>query len=77
VLRHLARWSYRHEWDDFAGFGVHEAARIAELAEAGDIVASATTVAAAGPVPTTPPTASVLRGLAHPVPVQHINWSIG
>jgi class 3 adenylate cyclase len=63
--------------NDFAGLGVHEAARIAELAEAGDIVASATTVAAAGPVTATSPTDTILRGLAQTVPVQRIKWNIG
>jgi len=60
---------------DFAGIGVHEAARIGATAEAGQIVASATTIAAAGSPAATPPVEVALKGLAAPMLVQTVEWS--
>ncbi len=60
---------------DFAGIGVHEAARIGAMAEAGQIVASAMTVAAAGSPAATTPVEVELKGLAAPMLVQTVEWS--
>jgi class 3 adenylate cyclase len=58
----------------YDGVGVHEAARIASTAAAGEIAASAETV---GPRPryaTSPPRAVELKGIAQPVDVVTIDW---
>lgn len=60
----------------FRGKGVHEAARIAALAGAGDVVASlATTESAARGYPLSPPREVTLKGFAEPVPVVSVDWS--
>jgi class 3 adenylate cyclase len=58
----------------FRGKGVHEAARIAALAEGGEIVASRTTVGSASQYPTTEPRAVTLKGLSDPIDVVSIDW---
>ena len=58
--------------DDFHGKGVHEAARIAALGGAGDIVASVTTV---GESHRTSGLRSVtLKGLSAPIDVVNVDW---
>jgi class 3 adenylate cyclase len=60
---------------EFRGKGVHEASRIATLADAGEIVASEATVAgAATDVPTSEPQLTGLKGLSEPVRVVRIHW---
>ena len=59
---------------DFRGKGVHEAARIAALAEGGEIVASKPTVGSASQYPTTEPRAVTLKGISEPVDVVSIEW---
>jgi SARP family transcriptional regulator, regulator of embCAB operon len=59
----------------YTGKGVHEAARIAALAGAGEIVASRATVdGAAGSVPVSEPRPAELKGIAEPVEVVTIDW---
>jgi class 3 adenylate cyclase len=62
--------------DDYAGLGVHEAARVGALAEGGGILATTATVSN-GPMtfPTANERAVELKGLAAPVPVVSIDWS--
>jgi class 3 adenylate cyclase len=60
---------------EFRGKGVHEASRIATLADAGEIVASEATVAgAATDVPTSEPQLAGLKGLSEPIRVVRIHW---
>jgi class 3 adenylate cyclase len=61
--------------NDFAGLGVHEAARIGAHAEGGCIVASAATVAAAGTRAVTPVRDVAFKGLSDRVAVQDVLWS--
>lgn len=57
---------------DFKGKGVHEAARIAALAEGGEILASKQT--AAGYPSVSEPRSVILKGISEPVEVVSINW---
>jgi class 3 adenylate cyclase len=59
---------------DFRGKGVHEAARIASLAEGGEIVASRTTVGAAPQYPASEPRTVTLKGISEPMEVVTIDW---
>jgi class 3 adenylate cyclase len=60
---------------DFAGKGIHEAARIGGLAEGGEILASTSTVAgAASPCRTGVPRSVNLKGIAEAVEVVSIDW---
>ena len=59
---------------DFRGKGVHEAARIAALAEGGEIVASKATVGSSAQYPTSEPRTVTLKGIAEPVEVISIDW---
>lgn len=60
----------------YRGKGVHEAARIAALAEGGEIVASASTVAAVeAPPPVRAAHDVTLKGIPAPVSVAWIDWS--
>ena len=59
---------------DFRGKGVHEAARIAALAEGGEIVASKATVGPGAQYPTTEPRTVTLKGISEPVEVVSIDW---
>ena len=63
--------------NDFAGLGVHEAARIGAFAGPGDVLASCATVAAAGVSPTTPVREVELKGLSARVALQGILWDAG
>jgi class 3 adenylate cyclase len=59
---------------DYAGLGVHEAARIAALANGGEILASQATVNAAPTTNAEPPHDVTLKGLNDRVAVQAIHW---
>lgn len=59
---------------DYTGLGVHAAARIASLAGAGEILASAETVGGLGSVRTLDRRAELLRGITRPVDVVAIDW---
>jgi class 3 adenylate cyclase len=60
---------------DFAGRGVHEAARIASLAGGGQILASVNTVqSAATRFPISTPRSVTLKGVSQPVDVVTIDW---
>jgi class 3 adenylate cyclase len=63
--------------NDFAGLGVHEAARIGAFAGAGDVLASCATVEAAGLTNATPVRHVALKGLSARVAVQGILWQAG
>lgn len=58
---------------DFRGMGVHEAARIAALAEGGEIVASTKTTEGLS-VQTSEPRKVELKGISEPVEVVEISW---
>jgi class 3 adenylate cyclase len=61
---------------DYSGVGVHVAARIAALAEGGQILASASTASeAAAPCPISDPQAVALKGVSAPVDVVTLAWS--
>ena len=57
---------------DFSGKGVHEAARIAALGGAGEIVASAATVGESNR--TSDPRSATLKGLSEPIEVVNVEW---
>ena len=59
---------------DYSGVGVHTAARVADLAGAGEILATAETLAEAGVVATRTRDAT-LRGVTAPVRVAVVEWS--
>jgi class 3 adenylate cyclase len=61
--------------NDFAGLGVHEAARIGAHAEAGCIVVSAATATAAGAKSAAPAREVAFKGLSDRVAVQDILWN--
>ena len=61
--------------NDFAGLGVHEAARIAAHADGGSILASQTTATAAGATATAPARQVAFKGLSDHLAVQDIVWS--
>ena len=62
--------------DDYAGLGVHEAARVGAIAEGGEILATVSTVSA-GAIPFAfgQEREVTLKGLAEPVRVVAIDWS--
>jgi class 3 adenylate cyclase len=61
--------------DDYAGIGVHEAARVGAIAEGDEILATASTVAAAAMHVAAGEEREVsLKGLPHPVRVVSIGW---
>ena len=62
---------------DFAGRGVHEAARIGGLAGSGQILASVNTVqGAATRFPVSAPRSATLKGVSQPVDVVTIEWDV-
>ena len=64
--------------DDYAGLGVHEAARVGAIAEGGEILATVSTVSAAAiPFAFGQEREVSLKGLAEPVRVVAIDWSGG
>jgi class 3 adenylate cyclase len=58
----------------FRGKGVHEAARIAALAEGGEIVASRATIGDASRYPASEARTVTLKGLSEPIEVVSIDW---
>lgn len=58
----------------FRGKGVHEAARIADVAEGGEIVASQATVGSSSPYPASEARTVTLKGLSEPMEVVSIDW---
>ena len=60
---------------DYSGKGVHVAARVAALAEGGEILASAETIAEAGGVATSELRTATVKGVAAPVSFAAIIWS--
>jgi len=61
--------------DDYAGMGVHQAARVGALAESGEIVVTCETVEAEPfPFPVSNERAVSLKGIARPVRVVSIDW---
>jgi class 3 adenylate cyclase len=61
---------------DFAGLGVHEAARIAGVAEGSDILTSEATAAAAGARAATSVRRVELKGLRDPMAIVSIEWRV-
>jgi len=59
---------------NFRGKGVHEAARIAGLAEGGEILASEATVGTASPYPASEPRPVTLKGISEQISVVSIDW---
>ena len=59
---------------NFTGKGVHEASRIADLAEGGEILASRATTAD-GRFTVSEPRAVSIRGIAEPVEIVSVDWS--
>lgn len=59
---------------DFEGAGVHAAARIAALAQGGEVLASVETIETIGGVRTGEPREEMLKGLAKPVQVAAVDW---
>ena len=61
--------------DDYAGMGVHQAARVGALAEGGEIVVTCETVEAE-PIPyaVSDERTVSLKGIAQPVRVVSIDW---
>lgn len=59
---------------NFRGKGVHEAARIAALGGAGEIVASASTLGTASPYRASEPRPVTLKGISEPMEVVTIDW---
>lgn len=59
---------------NFSGKGVHEAARIAALAQGNEILASRVTVGADSSYSVSEPREVVLRGISEPVEVVAIGW---
>jgi class 3 adenylate cyclase len=61
--------------DEYRGIGVHEAARIASLAGAGEVLASkAALEAAGGDVPTGDGRTVRLKGIPHPIDIASVTW---
>jgi class 3 adenylate cyclase len=58
---------------DFSGKGVHEAARIAAIAEGNEIVASRVT-AVDGRFPISEPRTVTLRGTSDPIEIVTVDW---
>ncbi len=59
---------------DYAGVGVHEAARIGGVADAGEILVSAATMAAAKTAYPSEKRSLELKDIAEPVEVAAIDW---
>jgi class 3 adenylate cyclase len=59
---------------DFQDKGVHQAARIGALAEAGEILASRDVVGRQAGFVVSAPRTVILRGISHPVEVVGIDW---
>jgi len=61
--------------DDFSGVGVHLAARVAALAEGGEILATAETLADAGDVAASGSREASVKGVGAPVTVAAVTWA--
>jgi class 3 adenylate cyclase len=59
---------------DFRGIGVHEAARIAAIAQGGEIVASRATIGADSQYPASEPRTVSLKGIAEPMEIVSVDW---
>jgi class 3 adenylate cyclase len=59
---------------DYSGKGVHVAARVAALAQGGEILATAETLAEAGNVPASDVRTTPIRGVGEPVQVATLAW---
>jgi class 3 adenylate cyclase len=59
---------------DYAGLGVHEAARVGAIADGGEILATASTVEATGAAAAASEREVMLKGIARPVRVVSIDW---
>jgi class 3 adenylate cyclase len=59
---------------DFAGLAVHMAARVAALAQADEIIVSATTLRAADGTPTADPRTVAVKGVREPVEIASVSW---
>jgi class 3 adenylate cyclase len=70
---HTAEASRRGE--DYSGVGVHLAARVAALAEGGEILATAATLAEAGELDTSNPREASVRGVTAPVSLASVAWA--
>ena len=60
--------------DDYSGVGVHLAARVAALADGGEIAATAETLGEAGDVAVSKTREVALRGVSAPVPIASVTW---
>ena len=60
---------------DYSGMGVHVAARVSALAGAGEIIASAETLAEAGDVASTDAREATVKGVSAPVSVASVAWA--
>ena len=60
---------------DYSGVGVHVAARVAGLAEGGEILATTDTIAQAGNVAASEPRTATVKGVGAPVTFAAIAWS--
>lgn len=60
---------------DYSGMGVHVAARVAAVAEGGQILASGETLAAAGPIAATDRREVALKGVSTRVEVALVDWA--
>ena len=61
--------------DDYAGIGVHEAARVGALAEGGEILVTLSSIGGGGlPFPIGEEREVTLKGIAQPVTVAAVEW---
>jgi class 3 adenylate cyclase len=60
---------------DYSGMGVHVAARVAALAEGGEILATVDTIAEAGGVPASEPRSATVKGVASALTIASISWT--
>jgi class 3 adenylate cyclase len=60
---------------DYSGKGVHVAARVGALAQGGEILATAETLAEAGQVPTSDARSTPIRGVTEPVSLAAVTWN--
>jgi len=60
---------------DYSGMGVHVAARVAALAEGGEILATTETIAGAGTVTTSESRTAAVKGVSAPVTYVAVTWA--
>jgi class 3 adenylate cyclase len=60
---------------DYSGIGVHVAARVGALAEAGEILATEETLREAGIPPATEPREVTVKGVSTPLSIAQVAWS--